>query len=309
MINVKNIAIIGAGYMAEEHLKVLFKKKIYCEAIYSRTYKKAEELKKKYKIKKNCKSLKELEKINKINGLIIAVSPASTLSILKRIDLNKYKVLCEKPVGVSFKQTEKISALISKNKYFFVGLNRRFYSSTISALKTLRQIKGKRYLSINDQEIQNSNNEFLNKNWMYCNAIHIIDYIRIFCRGKIIKIQKIEKFKNKIFSRNITRLIFSSKDEVLYCCNWNSPGEWSVNIIQKNIRCEMKPLENFMLEKIIKQKRKRLYFEKSKQDKDFKPGIYVQMNEFIKMLENKKNKLISFKEYYESVKVVKEIYE
>ena len=194
-------------------------------------------------------------------------------------------------------------------KYFFVGLNIRFYSSTISSLKTLRKIKGKRYLSINDQEIQNSNNEFLNKNWMYCNAIHIIDYIRIFCRGKIIKIQKIEKFKNKIFSRNITRLIFSSKDEVLYCCNWNSPGEWSVNIIQKNIRCEMKPLENFMLEKIIKQKRKRLYFEKSKQYKDFKPGIYVQINEFIKMLENKKNKLISFKEYYESVKVVKEIYE
>ena len=42
-----------------------------------------------------------------------------------------------------------------------------------------------------------------------------------------------------------------------------------VNIIQKNIRCEMKPLENFMIEKMIKKKRKRLHFRKSKLDENF----------------------------------------
>ena len=41
------IAIIGAGYMAEEYLKVLSKKKIWCEAIYSTTLSKCERLKKK----------------------------------------------------------------------------------------------------------------------------------------------------------------------------------------------------------------------------------------------------------------------
>ena len=36
MKNRFKIAIIGAGYMAEEYLKVLVNKKVYCEGIFSR---------------------------------------------------------------------------------------------------------------------------------------------------------------------------------------------------------------------------------------------------------------------------------
>ena len=35
------VAIIGAGYMAEEYLKVFSNKKIHCEAIFSRTLSKS----------------------------------------------------------------------------------------------------------------------------------------------------------------------------------------------------------------------------------------------------------------------------
>ena len=48
---------------------------------------------------------------------------------------------------------------------------------------------------------------------MYCNSIHLIDYINIYARGKLTKIQRLKKFKNNKFSENITRLIFSSKDD------------------------------------------------------------------------------------------------
>ena len=51
------IAIIGAGYMAEEYLKVLSKKKIWCEAIYSTTLSKCERLKKNIKLEKFIKIL------------------------------------------------------------------------------------------------------------------------------------------------------------------------------------------------------------------------------------------------------------
>ena len=37
MKNNYKIAIIGAGYMAEEYLKVFASKKIQCQGIYSRT--------------------------------------------------------------------------------------------------------------------------------------------------------------------------------------------------------------------------------------------------------------------------------
>ena len=45
------IAILGAGYMAEEYLKVLAKRNIFCETIYSRTLSKCQKLKKSIKLK------------------------------------------------------------------------------------------------------------------------------------------------------------------------------------------------------------------------------------------------------------------
>ena len=46
------IAVVGAGYMANEHLKVLSKfKNVELSGIFSRTKKRALKLKKKYKIK------------------------------------------------------------------------------------------------------------------------------------------------------------------------------------------------------------------------------------------------------------------
>ena len=65
MFNNSSIGILGAGFIAEEYLKVLASKNIFCEAIYSRTFSKALRLKKVYKIKKICKTLKEFFKQNK----------------------------------------------------------------------------------------------------------------------------------------------------------------------------------------------------------------------------------------------------
>ena len=310
MIN-KNIkiGIIGAGYMAEEYLKVLSKKKIWCEAIYSRTLSKCEKLRKKYKIKKISKSLNEFNANEEIKVIIITVNDISTFSLLKQLDLNRYKVLCEKPVGIDFKQTKKILSLLKKNKKnFFVSLNRRFYGSTMKAKNIVNKFKGKRLISIRDQQLQNTGSRILDKRVMYCNSVHLIDYIRIFARGRLKKISKLKRFKNNKFSETITKLYFSSKDEVLYHCNWNSPGSWSVNIVQQNSRCEMKPLEELMEEKLSNGKRKRVNHKKLLIDSIFKPGLFLQIDEFLKMLSNKKHNLITIKEYLETVKLVKRIY-
>lgn len=301
------IAIIGAGYMAEEYLRILLYKKIQCEAIYSRTFIKSKLLKKKYNIKKICKNLNDLKFDKKINALIIAVNEVSTVSILNELDISNYKILCEKPVGVNYDQTKKLISKI-KNNHFYIGLNRRFYSSNIKAKKIIDMKKGKRFISIRDQQFQNSKINFVNKNIMYCNSVHLIDYINLYARGELVKVQRLKKLKDYEFSENITRLIFSSKDEVLYHCNWNSPGIWSVNIIQKDQRCEMKPLEDLIQEKIIKGKRKRFLFKKSKIDNNFKPGLFLQVNEYLKMLTNKKHKLINIKDYFKTVKIIKKIY-
>ena len=307
MKNKFKIALIGAGYMAEEYLKIFSKKKIICEAIFSRTSIKSKILKKRYKIKKIYTSLNDLKNDNNINALIIAINEEFLKKILNKLDLNRYRILCEKPIGVNYVETKNIISKI-KNKNIYVSLNRRFYSSNQKAKDLIDKYKGKRLISIRDQQIQNFRSKIVNKNLMYCNSVHLIDYINIYARGKLIKIQKLKKFKNKNFSENLTRLIFSSKDEVLYHCNWNSPGPWSVNIIQKNHSIEMKPLENLVQEKIIDDKRIRIFHNKSKIDCEFKPGLFYQVSEFIKMLENKDHKLVNLKDYFSTVKLIKKIY-
>ena len=307
MKNKFKIALIGAGYMAEEYLKIFSKKKIICEAIFSRTSIKSKILKKRYKIKKIYTSLNDLKNDNNINALIIAINEEFLKKILNKLDLNRYRILCEKPIGVNYVETKNIISKI-KNKNIYVSLNRRFYSSNQKAKDLIDKYKGKRLISIRDQQIQNFRTKIVNKNLMYCNSVHLIDYINIYARGKLIKIKKLKKFKNKNFSENLTRLIFSSKDEVLYHCNWNSPGPWSVNIIQKNHSIEMKPLENLVQEKIINDKRIRIFHNKSKIDCEFKPGLFYQVSEFIKMLENKDHKLVNLKDYFSTVKLIKKIY-
>ena len=299
--------MIGAGYMAEEYLKVFSSKKITLEAIYSRTASKSIILKKKYKIKKIYKSLHDLKNDNKINALIIAVNSESTKHIIDNLDIYNYRVLCEKPVGINFEETKKIISKI-KNKYFYVALNRRFYSSNLKAFNLVVKNNSKRLISIRDQELQNSKSKLYNKNLMYWNSVHLIDYINIYARGKLLKVQRLKRFEDNKFSENLTRLFFSSKDEVLYHCNWNSPGPWSINIIQKNQSIEMKPLENLVYEKLTRGKRIRFFHDISKIDLKFKPGLFYQVSEFLKMLHDKKHKLVNLNDYFNTVKLIKKLY-
>ena len=239
--------------------------------------------------------------------MIIAVNVEATKNIIDNLNICNYRILCEKPVGINFDETKKIITEM-KNKDFYVALNRRFYSSNLKAFNLIIKNNGKRLISIRDQELQNSSSKLYNKNLMYCNSVHLIDFINIYARGKLLKIQRLKKFENNKFSENITRLFFSSKDEVLYHCNWNSPGPWSINIIQKNQSFEMKPLENLVQEKLIKGKRIRIFHDISKIDLKFKPGLFIQVNEFLKMLNDKKHKLVSLNDYFNTVKLIKKLY-
>ena len=133
---------------------------------------------------------------------------------------------------------------------------------------------GKRFIKITDQQNQKHKSQIINLNLMYTHSIHLIDLISVFARGKITKVRKIKKYKKNKFHEIITKIYFSSKDEVLYYCNWNSPGAWSLNIIQNKQRCELKPLEDLTYETINNKNRIiRNKFLRDKKDNKYKPGF------------------------------------
>ena len=228
------VAIIGAGNMACEHLKVFNNiKQVRLVGIYSRTKKKAEKLSCQYRSLKYYDSIKNLYNYAKPDLVIITVSVESIKKVCIEASKYEWKCLVEKPFGYNFDEANYLSKNIKNKHNFFLALNRNFYNSTQTIIKTIKKDNSKRIINIVDNQMIKKNNNHPNKvlkNFMYANSIHLVDFIRIFARGKLVKIKSIFKLKNKNSSSFSKKLIFKSGDQVIFTSYWDRPAPWSLTI-------------------------------------------------------------------------------
>ena len=306
------LGIIGAGFISEKHLEVLSSfDNISIEAISSRTQSKAKKLAKKFNIKFIYKNyLDFFSKLN-LDGILILVSAENIYKITKVLLKYKKPLFIEKPIGLNISETEKLINLNKKYKTpTMVGLNRRFYSVFHKGIKKINE-KGKLLgMHIEGHEhfwkIKNNLSGKIRNNWIYINSIHTIDLLNFF-GGKIIKSYNIVNQYNEKKGDNFISIIkFKSGTLGSYNSFWYSPGGWTVTLFGEGITIKFSPLENgtiitnkFIAKKIIP----------SKEDVNFKPGFYKQMQYFLKLIKNKKNTwpAISIENVYESVKTAKMI--
>ena len=87
---------------------------------------------------------------------------------------------------------------------------------------------------------------------MYANSIHLIDYISIFARGELIRVNHIKSYKQNRFHQVIVKLLFAIKDGIAVIGILLAAG---LSSTQNNQRCEIKPLENLIYEKFDKNKK------------------------------------------------------
>ena len=233
------IAFVGVGYMSEQYAKILnnkFKYKNTIVAAINKSNPRVNKFLKNYTVSKKYSSIINMMEDTKPDIVIVCVNELATIKILNT--LSKYPCVCliEKPVGINYDQSKKILSL-KKNKLFFpfVALNRRYYSSIINSQKILKKDNSKRIIKIFDQENiiyakRAGQPKKVYKNWMYANSIHMVDFIYLFGRGKLLKIE--EKFRDKILNQGIVscKLTFSSGDIVYYFSLWNRPAPWSLQI-------------------------------------------------------------------------------
>lgn len=312
------VAFVGAGTMAEEHIKAFdyLKKKYKIVGIFSRTLKKAKILQNKYNIPILCNSIEELYKKTKADLLIIAINIKSSKKMLfKSISFN-WKIIIEKPLGYNFKESIEIANKLKKRKRInkvFVGLNRRNYQSTLQLIKMLNSEKLFFKRTVEVQDSQNLSNPATNRHpfiirkyWMYANCIHLIDYFSVFCRGYLKKILHKKAFKLANMSNVTTKLFFSSGDVGIYKCDWKKKIRWSVKLKSKKSIFILKPLEKLLLKK-LNNKIKKTYID-YKKDYMFKPGILQQALEAYKMLNKTKNNLPTCSSSFKSMNLVNKIY-
>ena len=187
------VLIVGAGRIGREYLKILNqKRKFEIKGILATSHKNFKEVKK--ITKKNIFITNENFLKNKSFDLaIIAVPVDKTFQVSKKIMKYAKTLLIEKPPSLSLKDANNLLKQSKSNRNkLFVALNRAYFDSTIEALKIIKSNKNKRIVEVTDQEDVYSakkaghSKKVLNK-WMYANSIHMIDYFRLFCRGKVKK--------------------------------------------------------------------------------------------------------------------------
>jgi len=309
------LCIVGAGRMAVEHLKVFSEiKNIELSGISTRTKKKAKILQKKYPTLKIYHNLEEMFTTEKPEGAIVAVNENVLLKICKKIFKFDSSLLIEKPIGCDFNQNLKIIKLMKKykKKNCFVALNRRQYHSTKSLLKLLKKDKTKRKIYINDQQFNlkkyypHKANIVL-KNMMFANSIHLLDYVNVLSRGKIVSIlTRISRQKRDI-SFVASTIKFSTGDIVYYKAIWNSFSKWGIRIFTNNYFYEMNPIEK--LQYFNFKSLNKTIIKNSLNDIKFKPGFMEQAINFIKMIKKKPHSLVNINDNFNTTKIIKKIYE
>ena len=307
------VVVIGAGKIAEEHIKA-FNAQNNCNVIgiFSRTKSKAQIIADNYKILNIADSIEDLSKLSP-DIVVIAVSIESTETICYQAFKYPWIILVEKPVGLDYKNACLIyeNSIKLKSKVF-VALNRRQYASTLNAIRLLDNDSSNRFVIVNDQEdpilqINSGMNLDIVNNLMYTNSIHLFDYFKIFCRGEVNKIHISEKWnggKNNIVTANLD---FDSGDRGLYVGIWDMPAPWSVSIVTNKTNILLKPLEQISVQQYGL--RKSETFETSEYDKQFKPGFYIQAQNAVKAAKGQEHSLVDLPTTLKTMKLIKDLYE
>lgn len=304
------IGILGAGYIANEHLKVLSSiKSVKLISIFSRTKKKSLTLYKKYNIQKIDESFKDFISSNKFDGIYVLVSAEENYKILKKLIPYSIPLFIEKPAGLNPKETLQLVKLADEYKTInLVGYNRRFYSIFTQCLPLISNKSEISNIIIEGHErfwkLPNDLSKKIKDNWIYSNSTHTIDLLLYF-GGDIKKIYNFNKNNNN--EKNYTSIVLFQNNIIgSYQSNWSTPSGWSVRIYTNKYYIHFQPLEEgYYVDKQFKKK----YFTQKKYDKIYKTGFYMQTKNFLKLIKNKKIEwpAVDLKKTYKTMKLAKSI--
>ena len=303
------LCFFGAGSIIEHHINSFNNlKSVELFSILSRSKEKPVILKKKYSIKNIYEDYRDFKNIKGTKIAIIGVSVMATFDVCKKVF--NYFDLCivEKPPGYNFLEAKKIYNLSKKKKVkLYVGLNRRFFSSTENIIKLLKSDKSRRIVNILDYQNISNHLDFHPKkvldNWHFANSIHLIDYINILCRGEIFSIN-IKKLKN--LKDRIAILSFSSGDICVYQSVWNKPGPWKITLSNDTKYYKLEPLEELSYRTFGNHKYVKINTHLN--DIKFKAGFRNQAKNIIALVKKKKHGLVSMKEALKTMAIINKIY-
>ena len=201
-------------------------------------------------------------------------------------------ILLEKPGGLNINELSLVKDYgNSVNAKIVIGYNRRFFESVNKLIELSNADGGIENVHFEFTEwghiIKNlpQHKEILNE-WFIQNSSHVID-LAFFIGGHP---TDLKSFVSGGANWHPSGTVFSgagvtsSNALFSYNANWDSAGRWWVEFLTKENRYIMKPME-----KLFVQKRGSISLEKieleDELDQNFKPGLYKQVEAFLKFPE------------------------
>jgi len=309
------VALIGAGNMAREHLRA-FKDVpgVVLSGIYSRTRSRAESLAVEFGVEVVCDSIEELYDRTHADLVVVTVTePAMNVVSQACFDFS-WTVFLEKPAGYNVPDAESIlNAARANARRVFVALNRRFLSSTRTVLADLDRLEGTRFIKVQDQEdpmtayaLTTGEPELMKTNWMYVNAVHIIDFLRVFGRGKVVHVEPVVAWNPEKPGIVISRIDFESGDTGLYEGIWDGPGPWAVSVSLPSKRWELRPVEQAAFQ--LRGERRFQGVDSHVWEQSFKPGFRLQAEMAVASALGKTTDLPTIEDGFETMLLINQIF-
>jgi predicted dehydrogenase len=287
----KNVVLIGPGGIAKDYAKVLLALKTNAIAI-GRNKERCELFEKETGLKCISTPLDAYLKTIDIAStyFIISVNTENLGDVMRDLISKGAKhILVEKPAGVNREDIAlTIKLLDSKNVTPFVAYNRRFYASFQKAIELIKEQGGLLSFSFeftewaHEIEKLNKTKEAL-EHWLLGNSSHVID-VAFFIGGLP---KEMQSYVSGSINWHPSAAQFSGagvtiKDIIFsYQANWASAGRWGVEFNTAQGKLILRPME-----KLFFQKRGELAINEielnNKVDIEFKPGLYKQVEAFLK---------------------------
>ncbi len=244
---------------------------------------------------------------------IITVGADQLYDVTKQIiEYGIKNILVEKPGALRLNEFNDLDLLSQSSKAnVYIAYNRRFYGSVLAAKDII----------LNDGELTSFNFEFtewidklieLNKStiilshWFLINSSHIID-LAFHLGGEPEQITSFTSGENEIpwhsrSSRFSGAGITKTNALFSYTANWNAPGRWGVELMTKNKRLILSPLEKLQVINRNSVNRIEIAFDEEL-DLKYKPGLYRQTVSFL----GNKNGLMTLSEQKNRIPVYMKI--
>jgi predicted dehydrogenase len=298
--------------MAREHIRAFAAiQGVELIGIHSRTRAKAAALAAEFHIPHVCDSVDELARQTRADLVVVAVPELSARSVSQACFEHPWIVFMEKPVGYDLADAMTITrAAENAGRTVYVGLNRRFLSSTEAVLHDLGDDDASRFIHIQDQQSLETARSIghpgeVVANWMFANSIHVIDYLRVLGRGEIKEVRVIRPW-NPQAAVVLGYVEFSSGDIGLYEGIWSGPGPWGVTVTTPRRRWEMRPLEQAQFQNVGERKLQTL--EPHEWDRTFKPGFRRQAAEVIAAVQGRCHRAPTLAQANETMKLIASLF-